>query len=127
METNNIGNKLLFIVYRVAVNLIALGFAAAIFKHVSVSDFAILVLASVILTVLNFIIKPLLLMISLPFIFLTLGFGYLIVNALIILLMSWAVSGYNVDGFWTAVGVSLIVSIVNVAFDFFAQSRADRF
>lgn len=127
METKNIGNKLLFIIYRVAVNIIALGFAAAIFRHVSVSDFSILVLAAVILTVFNFIIKPLLLMISLPFIFLTLGFGYLIINALMILLMSWAVSGYNVDGLWTAIGVSLIVSIVNVAFDFFAQSRVDRF
>lgn len=127
MDTSNIWVRLLFIIYRIAVNIIALGVAALIFKHVKVNDFTVLVLAAVILTVFNFIIKPLLLMISLPFIFLSLGIGYLIINAILIMLMSWAVQGYDVDGFWTAVGVSLIVSIVNVAFDFFAQPRADRF
>lgn len=123
----NIWTRLLFIIYRIAVNCIALGVAAVIFRHVAVTDFAVLVLAAVILTVFNFIIKPILLMISLPLIFLTLGVGYLIINAIIIMLTSWAVKGYDVDGLWTAIGVSLIVSIVNVAFDFFSQSRVDRF
>lgn len=124
---NNIWMRLLFIIYRIAVNCIALGVSALIFRHVAVTDFAVLVLAAVILTVFNFIIKPILLMISLPLIFLTLGMGYLIINAIIIMLTSWAVKGYDVDGLWTAIGVSLIVSVVNVAFDFFSQSRVDRF
>ncbi len=118
---------ILFIVYKIAINVIALGLVAAVFKHVEVTDFGVLVAAAIILTGLNLLIKPFLLLISLPVVFLTLGLGYFIVNAIIIMLTSWAVKGYQVDGFWTAVGAGLFVSVVNVVFDFFAQSRKDEF
>lgn len=120
-------NNLLLILYRIAINIIGLGLAALVFKHVEVTDFKVLLLAALILTVINLFIKPLLVLISLPVVFMTLGVAYLFVNAVIILIVSWAVSGYQVDGLWTAFGVGLVVSFVNVVFDFFAQSRVDRF
>ncbi|MBQ3034144.1 MAG: phage holin family protein [Deferribacterales bacterium] len=116
-------NYLLYFIYKSSINVIALGLAAVIFKHIQVSDFSVVVVAAIILTILNTLVKPFLLLISLPVVFLTLGLGYLIVNAIIIMITSWAVSGYYVDGFWTAIGAGLFVSFINIIFDYFSQNR----
>lgn len=116
-------NEVLFIIYKISINIIALGLAAVLFKHIEVSNFGVVVVAAVLLTFLNFLIKPILLFISIPIVLLTLGVGYFIINAIIIMITSWAVTGYHVDGFWTAVGAGLLISIVNIIFDFFSQNR----
>ncbi len=114
---------LLFIFYRVCINVIALGLAGAMFKHIEVNSFAVLVIAAIILTALNFLVKPILFLISLPVVFLTMGIGYLVLNALILMLVTLFVDGYYIDGFWTAFGAGLLISIINVVFDSFAKVR----
>lgn len=114
---------LLYIIYKIAINIIALGFTALLFKHIQVSNFAVLVVAAIVLTILNLLVKPILLYISIPVVFLTLGLGYFLINAIILMITSWAVEGYHIDGLWTAVGAGLLISFINLIFDLFAQSR----
>ncbi len=115
-------NLFLLIIYKIAVNIIALGLTAMLFKDIEVTNFSVLVVAAIVLTFLNMLVKPVLLYISIPVVFLTLGFGYFILNAIIIMITSWAVEGYHVDGFWTALGAGLFISFINLVFDLFAKN-----
>jgi putative membrane protein len=62
----------------------------------------------------NAVLKPLLLLFTLPFIMLTLGLGVLVINALLFLWVGHLVAGFQVDGFWPALWGALIVSLTNV-------------
>ncbi|MEF3254566.1 MAG: phage holin family protein [Deferribacterales bacterium] len=111
--------SLQFILYRYFVNVIGLGVAALLFKHVTVDSFATLLLSGLVLSIVNFFLKPFLVFITLPVQVLTMGLFYFVINAIIVMMVSYMVNGLVVDGFWTAIGVSLIVSIVNLLFDSF--------
>ncbi|MEU1512418.1 phage holin family protein [Streptomyces sp. NPDC005811] len=67
----------------------------------------------------NFLVKPIVKVLTFPLFILTLGLITLIVNALMLLLTSWLAGAFDlsfhVDGFWTAVGGGLIVSVVSWA------------
>ncbi len=78
-----------------------------------------LAIAALLLGIVNAIIRPVLLLLSLPFILFTLGFFILVVNALMLWLVGKLVPGFHVDGFWTAFWGALIISIVNWALSAF--------
>lgn len=80
-----------------------------------------LIAVVVLLSVLNTILRPLLVLVSLPFILLTLGFGVLVINALLFLFVGKLVSGFHVDGFWPALWGALIVSITNMLLSGFTR------
>ncbi len=113
--------------YKFCINIIAIGITGALFKHIEVTSFSAVVFASLLLTILNYSIKPILVFISLPVVIFTMGIGYLIVNALILLLVSSFISGYHIDGFWTAFGAGLMVSFINMIFDAFSSVKIRRF
>ena len=71
---------------------------------------AALILA-IVLAILNVLVKPLLILLTLPITILTLGLFLLVINALIILLAAEIVPGFSIDGFWWAVLFSIILSI----------------
>jgi putative membrane protein len=77
-----------------------------------------LLLAAAVFGVLNTILKPLLRLITLPLAVLTLGIAWFFVSMLMLLITKWIVSGFNIDGFWTLVGATLIVWVVNLVLDF---------
>ncbi len=112
------------IVYRIFVNLIGIGFAAFLFKHINISSFYVLFGSAVILTFLNLFLKPILLLVTLPLQILSFGFFYLITNAFILMITSYFFQGFNIDGFWTAIGGSIIIGFVNIIFDLFS-TRAE--
>lgn len=74
-----------------------------------------LVVAALLLGVINAIIRPVLLVLSLPFILVTLGFFILLVNALMLWVVGKIVPGFHIDDFTTAFWGALIISIVNWA------------
>src|SRR3989344_256552 len=76
------------------------------------SLFAALV-AALVLGLVNAILKPLLIILTLPITLLTLGLFALVINALLILLTSWVVPGFAVDSFWWALLFGLALSILN--------------
>ncbi|MBD3208305.1 MAG: phage holin family protein [Candidatus Nealsonbacteria bacterium] len=85
---------------------------AYVLPGVEVSGFLAALLVALLLGILNAIIKPLLLFLTLPINILTLGLFTLVVNALIILIASALAPGFKVDGFWWALLFSIILSVI---------------
>lgn len=77
------------------------------------NKFTTAVLVAIVLAFLNTIVKPILTVLSLPITFFTLGLFLLVINAGIILFADKLVDGFKVDGFWTALWFSLVLSIVS--------------
>jgi len=69
----------------------------------------------------NAILKPLLVLFTLPFIMLTLGLGMVVINALLFLLVGRLVEGFHVDSFWSAVGGAVVVSVTNLVLNRFTR------
>jgi putative membrane protein len=76
-------------------------------------NLGVLLGASLLLGVVNALVRPVLLLLSLPFIILTMGLFIFVVNALLILFVSSVISGFVVDGFWSAFFGAIIVSLVS--------------
>ena len=69
--------------------------------------------AVVILSFLNAIIRPILYLLSAPFILVTLGFFMVLINAFLLYLVGGIVKGFIVSGFWSAVGGAILISVVS--------------
>jgi putative membrane protein len=82
-----------------------------------------LVGAGLLLGVVNAIVRPFALLLSLPALLLTLGLFLLVVNAAMLGLVAAMLPGFKIAGFWTAVGGALIVSIVSWIGSWFIGSR----
>jgi putative membrane protein len=81
----------------------------------------------VLLSFFNAILKPLLVLFTLPFIIVTMGLGVVVINALLFLFVGRLVDGFHVAGFWAAVGGSLVVSVTNwLASAFVRSADGDR-
>ena len=63
----------------------------------------------------NAVVKPLLIVLTLPLTLLTFGLFLLVINALMILLVSALVRGFKVSGFWTAFFASIFISLLSIA------------
>jgi putative membrane protein len=72
-----------------------------------------LLVAGAIFGLLNFIVRPLALILSIPALILTLGLFYFVLNALLLWGFSSLLPGYSVAGFWPALGGSLVLMVVN--------------
>lgn len=80
-----------------------------------------LIFMALFLGVINAVIRPVLLLLSLPFILVTLGFFILIVNTLTFWLAGGLVPGFHIAGFWNAFFGSIVVSIVSWVFSSFTR------
>ncbi len=81
-----------------------------------------LVVVVILLSFFNAILKPLLVLFTLPFIIFTLGLGVVVINALLFLFVGRLVDGFHVAGFWPAVWGALVVSITNLLLSGFTRS-----
>ena len=82
-----------------------------------------LVGAGLLLGIVNAIVRPFALLLSLPALLLTLGLFLLVVNAAMLGLVAAMLPGFKIAGFWTAVGGALIVSVVSWIGSWFIGSR----
>ena len=82
-----------------------------------------LVFAGLLLGVVNAIVRPIAVVLSLPALLLTLGLFLLVINAAMLGLVALLLPGFHIAGFWTAVGGSLIVSLVSWVASWFIGSR----
>jgi putative membrane protein len=95
-------------------NCLALLVAAAVIPAIGYSeDFGTLLLAGLILGVVNFIVRPWIILFTLLAVILSFGLALLVINALMLWLTSRIVDGFTIGGFWSTVGGALIVWIVN--------------
>lgn len=92
---------------------VAVMVSAYVIPNVYVDGFLVAVVVAVILSVVNFIIKPIVTLLTLPINILTLGLFTFVINAGMVLLVSSMVPGFVVVGLWSAVLFSIVLSIVN--------------
>ena len=74
---------------------------------------ATLIIAGLLLGVVNAIVRPFALLLSLPALLFTLGLFLLVINAAMIGLVALMLPGFRIGGFWTAVGGAIVVSLVS--------------
>ena len=96
------------------ITALSLWVASHIFKGISFASTGALVVSALLLGFANAIVKPLLIVLTLPLTLLTFGLFLLVINALVILLVAALVRGFRVSGFWTAVFASLFVSVFSI-------------
>jgi len=77
-----------------------------------------LLIAGMLLAIVNMLVKPVLVFLSLPILLVSLGLFMLVVNGLTILIVSWLYSPFEVAGLWTAVLAGIIVGLVNFLVSF---------
>jgi putative membrane protein len=99
-------------ILRLLLSALAVVLLANILPGVHVATFGIAVIVALVLSLLNFLVKPLLIILTLPVTIVTFGLFLLVINALIILMAGGLVSGFEVDGFWWALLFSLLLSLV---------------
>jgi putative membrane protein len=96
-----------------AINLAALWVADAIWTGVRIDGWTAFLVGSAVLGIANAVLKPILAILTLPLIIITLGFFYLLINIAMVALAEWIAPNFSIDGFWTYVGVVLVVWVVN--------------
>lgn len=92
---------------------LAVFIAAYILPGVKLESFTTALVVAVVLGIVNWIIKPVLVILTLPITVLTMGFFYLVINAFMVMLVSSLVPGFKVQGFWVALLFSLVLSLVS--------------
>jgi putative membrane protein len=95
------------------VNIVALLVVDWIFGSVHIERWGSILLGAAVLGIANAILKPVLTVLTLPLILVTLGISYFALNVLMLALAEWIAPHFSVDGFWTYVGATVVVWIVN--------------
>jgi putative membrane protein len=99
-----------------AVTGLSLWLASLIFKGLKFDSTGALVGSALLLGLANAIVKPLLIVLTLPLTLLTFGLFILVINALMLLLVSSLIKGFKVSGFWTAFFASIFISVLGIVF-----------
>ncbi len=94
-------------------NALALFIVSKIVSGIELRGFGAALVAVLVIGLVNALVKPILLILTLPITILTLGLFTFVLNALMLLLASNLVNGFRVDGFWTALVASILLSIVS--------------
>jgi putative membrane protein len=102
---------------------VAVLLTAYLLPGVDVDHYGYALLAALVISIANILVKPILIILTIPITIFTLGLFLLVINALIILMVDYFVPGFAVDGFWWALAFSLILSIFNSMFSEFTKDK----
>jgi putative membrane protein len=100
-------------IIKVLITAVAVYVAAYLLPGVTITDVKTTIIVALVLALLNTFIKPILVILTIPITIITLGLFLLIINALMVKWAASLVSGFNVDDWWSALLVSLIVTVVS--------------
>lgn len=91
---------------------VAVGLLSYLLPGVEVNHMFDALLVAIVLAILNNIVKPLLIILTIPATILTLGLFLFVINALIIQMAAWVIDGFHVQSFWWALLFSLLLSLL---------------
>ncbi|MEH6517270.1 MAG: phage holin family protein [Halioglobus sp.] len=111
------------IILRTLITGLGIWLAAYVVPGVSATSTEALIWAAIALGLINAFVRPVLVLLTLPFTILTLGLFLLILNAGMLNLAGWFVEGFEVVGFWSAVFGAIVVSLVSGLCSNFIGSR----
>jgi putative membrane protein len=115
LSTRRKGDDMMGFLIRAAISALGLWVASHLLAGLSFDTPTKLLIAALVLGVVNALVRPIAFILTLPITILTLGLFLLVLNAAMIGLVAWLVPGFQVSGFWTALGAGLIVSLVSWA------------
>lgn len=104
-------------------NAFALWITSSVLSGIQVTGVKPLLIAALVLGVLNAILRPILLILTIPFLLLSLGLFVFVLNGFLLLLTSSLVSGFYVAGFWSAFFGALLLSFVSYVLNLFLSDR----
>lgn len=109
------------------IKLLLSGLAVVISSYVlpgvSVDSYFDAIVVAAILAILNVLVRPVLVILTIPITVFTLGLFLLVINAFLILMADYFIQGFQVDGFWWALIFSIILAIVNSIFEDFSKKK----
>lgn len=94
-------------------NLLAFYLVGIIFPSIQWDHFLTLVEAAILLTVFNWMLRPVIMLVALPINLITVGLFVLIINAWMVMLTDWLIQGWQIPGFWLALFTGVIVWLCN--------------
>jgi putative membrane protein len=104
---------------RAAVVALGLWLATSWVKGISIDSPATLVLAGLLLGMVNSVVRPIAIVLTLPMTLMTLGLFLLVINAGMVALVAWMLPGMHVAGFWSAFWTAVVVSLVSMVGSWF--------
>ncbi len=93
---------------------LSLWVASHVFSGIRFASGGALIVSALLLGFANAVLRPLLVVLTLPLTLLTLGFLLLVINALMLLLVARLVDGFRISGFWTAFFASLFIAVMSM-------------
>lgn len=96
------------------ITALSLWVASLVFNGIRFADKSSLIISALLLGFVNAVLWPIVVVLTLPLTFLTLGLFLLVINALLLQLVAKLVSGFRISGFWTALFASLFISIFSL-------------
>ena len=100
------------IILRIIISAVVAFALSYVLNGVHIQSFVTALVLAIVLGLLNLIVKPILIILTLPITLFTFGLFLFVINALIILLAAKFVNGFRVDGFWWALLFSLLLSVL---------------
>ena len=100
------------LILRLLLNALAVVILSYVLPGVGVDSMLTAIIVAVVISLLNFLVKPILVILTLPITILTLGLFLLVINAIIILITANLIDGFQVVSFWWAVIFSLFLAIL---------------
>jgi putative membrane protein len=94
-------------------NIVALLIVDEIFDSVDIGRWWPVLVGAAVLGLANAVVRPVLAILALPLIIVTLGLAYFAINVLMLALAEWIATDFSIDGFWTYVGATIVVWLVN--------------
>lgn len=108
---------------RLIISSLAILVTALVMPGVQVESMWTAILVALVLSVLNAIVKPVLVILTIPITVVTLGIFLLVINAIIILLADKIVPGFQVNSFWSAFFFSIVLSLVTAVLERLAKKK----
>jgi len=121
MGTTNHIQRIILVLTQLAVNVLALIAAYFIFPGITFDNRTAQIAAPILLALINTYLRPIIVLLTLPLNIVTLGLFTVVINAGLLMLVSWTVPAFHVDHFKTAVGAALVISIVSFLLNWFLQ------
>jgi len=102
-----------FFLFAWLANALSLAAANWIFDSVHIDGVWPLVIGGAVLAIANSIVKPILTLLTLPLVIVTLGLALFAINVAMLALAEWIAPDFSIDGFWTYIGATIVVWLVN--------------
>lgn len=98
---------------RCLVSALGLWLASLLISGISVTGTGVLLGAGLLLGIVNAFIRPVMVILTLPFTIITLGLFLFVINAMMLGLVAWLLDGFAISGFWAALGGAIVISLTS--------------